>query len=120
MSDNASNGANLTEVEHIKAASRHLRGTIADGLVDPLTGAIADPDTQLSKFHGIYQQDDRDIRSERKRQKLEPAFSFMIRARIPGGLVTTAQWLGLDRIATEHANQSIRLRLVRRFSITAL
>jgi sulfite reductase (NADPH) hemoprotein beta-component len=100
---------NLTEVEHIKAASRHLRGTIADGLVDPLTGAIADPDTQLSKFHGIYQQDDRDIRSERKRQKLEPAFSFMIRARIPGGLVTTAQWLGLDRIATEYANQSIRL-----------
>ncbi len=99
----------FTEVEKIKAASRHLRGTIADGLVDPLTGAIADSDTQLSKFHGIYQQDDRDIRSERKRQKLEPAFSFMIRARIPGGLVTTAQWLGLDRIATEHANQSIRL-----------
>ena len=100
---------NFTEVEKIKAASRHLRGTIADGLADPLTGAIADSDTQLSKFHGIYQQDDRDIRSERKRQKLEPAFSFMIRARIPGGLVTTAQWLGLDRIATEHANQSIRL-----------
>jgi sulfite reductase (NADPH) hemoprotein beta-component len=109
MSDANSNSANLTEVEHIKAASRHLRGTIADGLVDPLTGAIAEPDTQLSKFHGIYQQDDRDIRSERKRQKLEPAFSFMIRARIPGGLVTTAQWLGLDRIATEHANESIRL-----------
>ncbi len=102
-------GVDFTEVEKIKAASRNLRGTIAEGLVDPLTGAIADSDTQLSKFHGIYQQDDRDIRSERKRQKLEPAFSFMIRARIPGGLVTTAQWLGLDRIATEHANQSIRL-----------
>ena len=101
--------ANLTEVEHIKAASRHLRGTIVEGLSDPLTGAIADPDTQLSKFHGIYQQDDRDIRSERKRQKLEPAFSFMIRARIPGGLITTSQWLGLDRIATTHANQTIRL-----------
>ena len=101
--------ANLTEVEVIKANSRHLRGTIAEGLLDPLTGAIATPDTQLSKFHGIYQQDDRDIRSERARQKLEPAFSFMIRARIPGGLVTTSQWLGLDRIATEHANQTIRL-----------
>ena len=100
---------NLTEVEHIKAASRHLRGTIVEGLSDPLTGAIADPDTQLSKFHGIYQQDDRDIRSERKRQKLEPAFSFMIRVRIPGGLITTSQWLGLDRIATTHANQTIRL-----------
>ena len=102
-------GQRLTEVENIKAASRHLRGTIAEGLVDPLTGAISEPDTQLSKFHGIYQQDDRDIRSERKRQKLELAYSFMIRARIPGGLLTTAQWLGLDRIATTHANQTIRL-----------
>jgi len=102
-------GDDLTEVEHIKAASRHLRGTLAEGLLDSLTGAIAEADTQLSKFHGIYQQDDRDIRSERKRQKLEPAYSFMIRARIPGGLLTSSQWLGLDRIATEHANQSIRL-----------
>jgi len=100
---------NLSEVEHIKAASRHLRGTLAEGLVDPLTGAISEPDTQLSKFHGIYQQDDRDIRSERKRQKLEPAYSFMIRARIPGGLVSTTQWLAMDRIANEYANGSIRL-----------
>ncbi len=99
----------LTEVENIKAASRLLRGSIAEGLTDPLTGSIADADTQLSKFHGIYQQDDRDIRSERKRRKLEPAYSFMIRARIPGGLLTTSQWLGLDQIATTHANQSIRL-----------
>ena len=99
----------LTEVENIKAASRHLRGSIVDGLNDPLTGAIADSDTQLTKFHGIYQQDDRDIRSERKRQKLEPAYSFMIRARIPGGLLTTSQWLGLDRIATTYANRTIRL-----------
>ncbi len=103
------NGTNLTDVEIIKAASRHLRGSIVDGLNDPLTGAIGESDTQLTKFHGIYQQDDRDIRSERKRQKLEPAFSFMIRARIPGGLVTAPQWLELDRIATTHANQTIRL-----------
>ena len=101
--------ANLTEVEGIKAASRHLRGTLEDGLKDPLTGAFAADDTHVSKFHGIYQQDDRDIRSERKRQKLEPAYSFMIRARIPGGLLSASQWLGLDRIATKHANQTIRL-----------
>ena len=101
--------ANLTEVEGIKAASRHLRGTLEDGLKDPLTGAIAPADTHVSKFHGIYQQDDRDIRSERLRQKLEPAYSFMIRARIPGGLLSASQWLGLDSIATEHANQTIRL-----------
>lgn len=99
----------LNDVERIKAASRHLRGTLAESLVDPLTGAIAETDTQLSKFHGIYQQDDRDERSERKRQKLEPAYSFMIRARIPGGLVTSPQWLAMDRIATRHANGSIRL-----------
>lgn len=96
-------------VEDIKAASRNLRGTLLESLDDPLTGAIAASDTQLSKFHGIYQQDDRDVRSERKRQKLEPAYSFMIRARIPGGLMTAAQWLAVDRIAREFANDSIRL-----------
>lgn len=97
------------DVERIKAASRHLRGTLLDSLADPLTGAISEDDTQLSKFHGIYQQDDRDIRSERRRQKLEPAWSFMIRARIPGGLLTAQQWLGMDRISQTHANGSIRL-----------
>ncbi len=99
----------VTDVEVIKSGSGHLRGTLGESLVDPLSGAIAESDTQLSKFHGIYQQDDRDIRSERKRQKLESAYSFMIRARIPGGLVTTAQWLAMDSIATEFANGSIRL-----------
>jgi sulfite reductase (NADPH) hemoprotein beta-component len=98
-----------TDVEKIKAQSRHLRGTLLESLADPLTGAISEADTQLSKFHGIYQQDDRDVRSERKRRKLEPAYSFMIRARIPGGLLTTSQWLGMDRIARSHANDSIRL-----------
>ena len=97
------------DVEKIKAGSRRLRGTLLESLADPLTGAISEADTQLSKFHGIYQQDDRDVRSERTRQKLEPAYSFMIRARIPGGLLTTAQWLAMDRIAREFANDSIRL-----------
>ncbi len=98
-----------TDVEKIKLQSRHLRGTLLESLADPLTGAISEADTQLSKFHGIYQQDDRDVRSERTRRKLEPAYSFMIRARIPGGLLTTSQWLGMDRIARTHANDSIRL-----------
>ncbi|MGI9232018.1 MAG: sulfite reductase, partial [Woeseiaceae bacterium] len=102
-------GPDISDVEHIKADSRHLRGTLEDGLADALTGAIAESDTQLSKFHGIYQQDDRDIRSERKRQKLEPAYSFMIRARIPGGQLSTSQWSALDDIATQYANGSIRL-----------
>ncbi len=101
--------AALTDVERIKAGSRHLRGTLAKSLEDPLTGAIAADDTQLSKFHGIYQQDDRDIRSERKRQRLEPAYSFMIRARLPGGVMTMGQWRNMDRIATQRANDTIRI-----------
>ena len=99
----------MSDVERIKAESRHLRGTLSESLVDPVTGAIADDDTTLSKFHGIYQQDDRDVRSERMRQRLEPAYSFMIRARVPAGVCTTDQWLNLDRIATRDANGSIRL-----------
>ena len=102
-------GDKLTDVERIKADSRNLRGTIADSLLDPLTGALADDDTQLSKFHGFYQQDDRDQRSERKRRRLEPAYSFMIRARVPAGICTPGQWLNMDRLARRFANGTIRL-----------
>lgn len=97
------------EVEIIKSHSRLLRGSIADGLVDPLTGAIAPQDNALLKFHGSYQQDDRDLREERRRQKLEPAYQFMIRVRLPGGRCTPAQWLALDDIAGAHANGTLRL-----------
>src|SRR5262245_46890568 len=107
----------LSDVERIKAASRHLRGTLVESLADPVTGALAEDDTQLSKFHGIYQQDDRDLRSERKRQRLEPAYSFMIRARVPGGVCTTAQWLNMDRIAREKANGTIRLTTRQAFQL---
>jgi len=99
----------LSPVERIKSASRRLRGTLAESLVDPVTGAIADDDTQLIKFHGSYQQDDRDLREERRLQKLEPAYSFMIRTRLPGGVVGAKQWLALDAIATTHANGTLRL-----------
>src|SRR3569832_1462037 len=98
MSKNPTTPA-LSEVEHIKARSRLLRGTLRESLADPLTGAIADADTQLIKFHGSYQQDDRDLREERRVQKLEPAYEFMIRTRLPGGVVTPQQWLALDAIA---------------------
>ena len=108
---------NLTEVEGVKARSRHLRGTLIESLQDPLTGAISDDDTTVSKFHGIYQQDDRDIRSERKRQRLEPAYSFMIRARVPGGVCTTDQWLNMDEIATTRANGTIRLTTRQAFQL---
>ena len=91
----------LTVNERIKTESNLLRGTIAEGLADPITGALCDDDTQLTKFHGFYQQDDRDIRAERKKQKLEPRHSFMLRARVPAGICTPAQWLEIDRIASD-------------------
>ena len=106
-SDNSSNG--LTAVEHIKANSNYLRGTIVESLADRATGGLAEDDTQLSKFHGFYQQDDRDQRSDRARRKLEPALSFMIRVRVPGGTTSPEQWLTMDAIAGEFANETIRL-----------
>jgi sulfite reductase (NADPH) hemoprotein beta-component len=99
----------LSPVEHIKKRSNYLRGTIVESLADPLTGALAEDDTQLTKFHGFYQQDDRDERAERTRRKLEPAWSFMIRVRVPGGITTPAQWLALDSLATTYANGTLRL-----------
>jgi sulfite reductase (NADPH) hemoprotein beta-component len=95
--------------EQIKEASNLLRGGIAEGLRRPETGAIDDDDTQLTKFHGIYQQDDRDLRPERARKKLEKAFMFMARLRIPGGVVTPAQWLALQDIADIRGNGALRL-----------
>ncbi len=99
----------LTPVEGIKQRSNYLRGTIIESLADGASGTLAEDDTQLSKFHGFYQQDDRDVRAERLRQKLEPEHSFMIRVRVPGGVATAEQWLEMDRLATQYANHSIRL-----------
>ena len=87
--------------ERIKTESNFLRGTIAEGLADQITGGLSDDDMQLTKFHGFYQQDDRDIRAERQKQKLEPRHSFMLRARVPGGICTPEQWLEIDRIASD-------------------
>ncbi len=101
--------AELSPVERIKSGSRLLRGTLVESLADSLTGAIREDDTALIKFHGSYQQDDRDSRDERRRQKLEPAYSFMIRTRLPGGVCTPRQWLALDEIARRHANGTLRL-----------
>ncbi|MBU6180139.1 MAG: sulfite reductase, partial [Verrucomicrobia bacterium] len=95
--------------EGIKDASNYLRGTILDGLANAATGSLSKDDQQLTKFHGIYQQDDRDIRGERRKKKLEPAYSFMIRVRVPGGVATPVQWLDMDRIALEHANGALKL-----------
>jgi len=95
--------------EDIKIQSNYLRGTIEEGLVDESTGAISASDAQLTKFHGTYMQDDRDIRDERKAQGLEPAYSFMIRCRLPGGVATPKQWLQMDAISSSHGNETMKL-----------
>jgi len=94
----------LSELERIKYESNYLRGTLLESLADPVTGSIAYADTQISKFHGLYQQFDRDLEKERKRQKLEPAYSFLIRVRIPGGVVTPKQWLQMDELSDQYSN----------------
>src|SRR5215831_7211714 len=95
--------------ERIKEASDYLRGTLADGLREEITGAIIEDDAQLVKFHGMYLQDDRDLRPERTRKKMEKAFAFMIRVRIPGGVLTPQQWLALDEVARVYGNGTMRL-----------
>ncbi len=104
-------------VEVIKKASRGLRGTLVESLHDPLTGAIRESDTQLIKFHGSYMQDDRDLRAEREHQKLEPAYSFMIRTRLPGGICTPKQWLALSHLAREYGTGSLRLTTRQAFQL---
>ena len=95
--------------ERIKEASDYLRGTLADGLREEITGAIIEDDAQLVKFHGMYLQDDRDLRPERTRKKMEKAFAFMIRVRIPGGVLAPRQWLALDEVARDYGNGTMRL-----------
>lgn len=95
--------------EDIKIASNFLRGTIVEGLNDPSTGAISAADQQLTKFHGTYMQDDRDLRDERKAQGLEPAYSFMIRCRLPGGVATAKQWEQMDAISSTLGNETMKL-----------
>ena len=96
-------------VEDIKARSARLRGSLLESLADPVTGALREDDQTLIKYHGSYQQDDRDVREARRRAKLEPAHAFMIRTRTPGGVVTPAQWLQLDAIATTYAERGLRI-----------
>ncbi|MEW8078462.1 MAG: assimilatory sulfite reductase (NADPH) hemoprotein subunit [Candidatus Thiodiazotropha endolucinida] len=99
----------LNPNELIKADSHYLRGTLVESMADQASGALSPDDAQISKFHGFYQQDDRDRRPERRQQFLEPYYSFMLRARLPGGVCTPRQWLAIDAVGRELGNGSIRL-----------
>lgn len=110
--NNRNRSADLSELhknETLKHESRFLRGDIEKDLADQLTGAISADSTQLTKFHGTYMQDDRDVRAERRKKFLEPAYMFMVRVRLPGGVLTPKQWLDLDRMCDERANGTLRI-----------
>ncbi|MEF3304431.1 assimilatory sulfite reductase (NADPH) hemoprotein subunit [Paenibacillus sp. GYB003] len=120
MSDNnllSPNSAPHSEVEHIKRSSNYLRGSLEETLLDPITGSIPEDDNRLMKFHGSYMQDDRDLRNERQKQKLEPAYQFMLRVRAAGGVVTPEQWLTVDRLACQYAGETIRLTTRQSFQL---
>lgn len=95
--------------EDMKINSDYLRGTIVPGVADESTGAIHAYDQQLTKFHGIYMQDDRDVRDVRKAQGMEPYYAFMARIRLPGGNASPEQWLILDRLSNENGNGTMKL-----------
>ncbi|UOQ49973.1 assimilatory sulfite reductase (NADPH) hemoprotein subunit [Gracilibacillus caseinilyticus] len=111
------NSNNLDPMEKLKVESRYLRGTIEEGLQDPITASISEDDTKLLKFHGSYQQDDRDIRDERRKQKLEPAYQFMLRVAIPGGVATPKQWLSIDDLSQRYGDQTIKLTTRQAFQL---
>lgn len=98
-----------SDVERIKDESNYLRGSLVETMNYPISSGIPDDDNRLLKFHGSYLQDDRDLRNERQRQKLEPAYQFMIRVRTPGGVATSKQWLAMDGLANKFGNGTLKL-----------
>lgn len=107
----------LSANEGIKERSNFLRGTILESLSDESTGSISADDAQLTKFHGTYMQDDRDLRASLIKEKKEKAFSFMIRVRVPGGVCTPAQWLGIDELADKFGESSLKLTTRQAFQL---
>ncbi|MCL4164698.1 UNVERIFIED_CONTAM: hypothetical protein GTU68_002467, partial [Idotea baltica] len=107
----------LAHNEYLKIDSNYLRGTLAEGLADTSTGGLTEDEQQLLKFHGAYLQDDRDIRAGRRKHKLEKAFSFLIRVRVPGGVATPEQWIKMDDLASDFANGTIKLTTRQAFQL---
>jgi sulfite reductase (NADPH) hemoprotein beta-component len=98
-----------SDVEDIKERSNYLRGTLKEVMQDRISGGIPDDDNRLMKHHGSYLQDDRDLRNERQKQKLEPAYQFMLRVRMPGGVAKPEQWLVMDDLAQKYGNGTLKL-----------
>lgn len=123
MSENnllSPNSAPHSDVEDIKRSSNYLRGNLRETLEDRITASIPEDDNRLMKFHGSYMQDDRDLRNERNKQKLEPAYQFMLRVRAAGGVVTPNQWLMMDSLSERYGNGTIRLTTRQSFQLHGL
>ncbi len=99
----------LSAIEKIKTASDGLRGSINESLQDEITGAIREDDKAVIKFHGMYEQDDRDRREERAEKKLDRLYTFMIRLRLPGGFITPEKWIAAHHIAGENSTGVIKI-----------
>lgn len=99
----------LDGMEQLKKDSNFLRGTLVETMANPITASIPETDAKLMKFHGSYMQDDRDLRNERRQQKLEPAYQFMLRVRLPAGVITPEQWLTMDEVSHKYGNGTLRL-----------
>ncbi|MFZ4403909.1 MAG: NADPH-dependent assimilatory sulfite reductase hemoprotein subunit [Pseudobdellovibrionaceae bacterium] len=99
----------LSKVEEIKVNSRQLRGTLKESLENQITGALFAQDENLIKFHGMYQQDDRDRRQEREDKKLERAYSYMIRLRLPAGDLSADQWLKIQDLSEKNGTGIIKI-----------
>ncbi|WP_312470922.1 assimilatory sulfite reductase (NADPH) hemoprotein subunit [Neobacillus sp.] len=106
-----------SDVEDIKERSNYLRGTLKEVMQDPISAGIPDDDNRLMKHHGSYLQDDRDLRNERQKQKLEPAYQFMLRVRLPGGVAGPDQWLVMDELSETYGNGTLKLTTRETFQI---
>jgi sulfite reductase (NADPH) hemoprotein beta-component len=117
MISDSQSAPQLHKNEGIKARSNYLRGTILEGLADASTGAISADDQQLTKFHGVYQQDDRDVRANRRKHKLDKAYSFLARIGLPGGVCTPEQWIVMDELSNFCAFKTLKLTTRQAFQL---
>ena len=107
--ETATQPAKLSGAETLKAGSHGLRGAVAEELLRPARGGVSDDTYNLLKFHGTYEQYDRDTATERKQAGQDKEWQFMVRVRAPGGVMTSAQYLALDDIAGRYANGTLKI-----------
>ncbi|HBR92635.1 MAG TPA: sulfite reductase [Opitutae bacterium] len=117
MISDSQSAPQLHKNEGIKTRSNYLRGTILEGLADVSTGSISADDQQLTKFHGVYQQDDRDVRANRRKHKLDKAYSFLARVGLPGGVCTPQQWITMDEVSNYCAFKTLKLTTRQAFQL---